>query len=45
MLKNLTLIYWKGEKYYLGKILEHPEIMNRERPWKSLWKISKMPII
>jgi predicted RNase H-like HicB family nuclease len=24
-----TLIYWKGEKYWLGKILEHPEIMSQ----------------
>jgi predicted RNase H-like HicB family nuclease len=26
---KITLIYWQGEKYYLGKILEHPEIMTQ----------------
>jgi len=26
---KLTVIYWRGEKYYLGKILEHPEIMTQ----------------
>lgn len=23
------MIYWKSEKYWLGKILEHPEIMTQ----------------
>lgn len=23
------MIYWKGEKYWLGKLLEHPEIMTQ----------------
>jgi len=27
--KNLTLIYWKGNKYWLGKLLENPEIMSQ----------------
>ena len=26
---QLTMIYWKGEKFWLGKILEHPEIMTQ----------------
>jgi predicted RNase H-like HicB family nuclease len=26
---KITLVYWKGEKFYLGKILEHPEIMTQ----------------
>lgn len=29
MLTNLTLIYWKNEKFWLGKLLEHPEIMTQ----------------
>jgi predicted RNase H-like HicB family nuclease len=29
MNKTLTMIYWKGERYWLGKILEHPEIMTQ----------------
>jgi predicted RNase H-like HicB family nuclease len=24
---KLTMVYWKGEHYWLGKLLEHPEIM------------------
>ena len=24
---KMTMIYWKGEKFWLGKLLEHPEIM------------------
>ncbi|MDB4444657.1 type II toxin-antitoxin system HicB family antitoxin [bacterium] len=24
-----TLIYWKGDKFWLGKLLEHPEIMTQ----------------
>jgi len=23
------MIYWKGDKFWLGKILEHPEIMTQ----------------
>ena len=23
------MIYWKGEKFWIGKILEHPEIMSQ----------------
>jgi len=26
---KLTIVYWKGEKFWLGKILEHPEIMTQ----------------
>ena len=26
---KLTMIYWKGEKFWLGKLLEHPEIMTQ----------------
>lgn len=26
---KITMIYWKGEKFWLGKILEHPEIMTQ----------------
>ena len=26
---KMTLIYWKSEKFWLGKLLEHPEIMTR----------------
>src|SRR3989304_1774812 len=29
MNKKLTMIYWKSEKFWLGKLLEHPEIMTQ----------------
>ena len=29
MKTKVTMIYWKGEKYWLGKLLEHPEIMTQ----------------
>lgn len=24
---KMTMIYWQSEKFWLGKLLEHPEIM------------------
>ncbi len=29
MKTKMTMIYWKGEKYWLGKLLEYPEIMTQ----------------
>jgi predicted RNase H-like HicB family nuclease len=26
---KMTLLYWKGDKFWLGKLLEHPEIMTQ----------------
>jgi predicted RNase H-like HicB family nuclease len=26
---RLTMGYWKGEQFWLGKLLEHPEIMTQ----------------
>ena len=34
--KNLTLIYWKGNKFWLGKLAENPEIMSQGRTLKEL---------
>jgi len=34
--RNLTLMYWKGEKYWLGKLLEIPEIMSQGRTLQEL---------
>jgi predicted RNase H-like HicB family nuclease len=34
--KNLTLMYWKGKKYWLGKLVENPEIMSQGRTLKEL---------
>ena len=27
--KRLTMVYWKGEKFWLGKLMEHPDIMTQ----------------
>ena len=29
MKTRMTMIYWKSERYWLGKLLEHPEIMTQ----------------
>ncbi len=26
---KMTMIYWKSDKFWLGKLLEHPEIMTQ----------------
>ena len=26
---KMKMIYWKGEKFWLGKLLDHPEIMTQ----------------
>jgi predicted RNase H-like HicB family nuclease len=36
MNKNLTLIYWKSDKFWLGKLLEHPEIMTQGETLEEL---------
>ncbi len=30
------VIYWKGEKFWLGKLLEHPEIMTQGETLEEL---------
>jgi predicted RNase H-like HicB family nuclease len=35
-MNRYTLIYWKGEKNWLGKILEHPEIMSQGETLEEL---------
>ena len=34
--KNLTMIYWKGERFWLGKLLDHPEIMSQGETLEEL---------
>ena len=36
MSTKLTLIYWKTKKFWLGKLLEHPEIMTQGRTLQEL---------
>ena len=33
---KFKMIYWKGEKYWLGKLLEHPEIMSQGKTLDEL---------
>ena len=34
--RSLTLIYWKSDRFWVGKLLEHPEIMSQGRTLKEL---------
>lgn len=36
MSAKLTMIYWKGDKFWLGKLKEHPEIMTQGKSLKEL---------
>lgn len=36
MKTKLSMVYWKGEKYWLGKLLEHPEIMTQGETLEEL---------
>ena len=29
MNRRLTMVYWKGEQFWLGKLLEYPDIMTQ----------------
>jgi len=33
---RVTMVYWKGERFWLGKILEHPEIMSQGESLEDL---------
>jgi predicted RNase H-like HicB family nuclease len=33
---KIKMVYWKGEKFWLGKILEHPEIMSQGETLEEL---------
>ena len=33
---KLTMVYWKGEKFWLGKLMEHPEIMTQGETMEEL---------
>jgi predicted RNase H-like HicB family nuclease len=33
---KLNMIYWRGEKLWVGKLLEHPEIMTQGKTLKEL---------
>jgi len=33
---KLKMIYWKGEKFWVGKLLEYPDIITQEKTLKEL---------
>lgn len=33
---KLNMIYWKGDQFWLGKLLEHPEIMTQSETLEEL---------
>ncbi len=36
MKTKLKMIYWKGEKFWVGKLVEHPEIMTQGETLEEL---------
>jgi predicted RNase H-like HicB family nuclease len=36
MEKKLTMVCWQGERFWLGKLLEHPEIMTQGETLEEL---------
>ncbi len=36
MLTKMHMIYWKSDRFWLGKLLEHPEIMTQGRTLEEL---------
>jgi predicted RNase H-like HicB family nuclease len=36
MQRHLTMVYWKGEHFWLGKLLEHPDIMTQGKTLEEL---------
>ena len=33
---KLKMVYWKGDKFWVGKLLEHPEIMTQGETLEEL---------
>ncbi len=33
---RMTMVYWKNKKFWLGKLIEHPEIMTQGRTLEEL---------
>ncbi|MDZ7698867.1 MAG: type II toxin-antitoxin system HicB family antitoxin [Deltaproteobacteria bacterium] len=34
--RSLSMVYWKGDKFWLGKLLEYPEIMTQGQTVEEL---------
>jgi predicted RNase H-like HicB family nuclease len=35
-MSEMNMIYWKGKKFWVGKLIDHPEIMSQGRTLKEL---------
>ena len=33
---KLKMIYWKGKKFWVGKLVDHPEVMTQGKTLKEL---------
>jgi predicted RNase H-like HicB family nuclease len=38
MKPKIQMLYWKGDNFWLGKLLEHPEIMTQGKTLEELEK-------
>lgn len=36
MATEMSMVYWKGKRYWVGKLLDHPEIMSQGKTLKEL---------
>jgi predicted RNase H-like HicB family nuclease len=36
LVSKVQMIYWKGDKFWVGKLLEHPKIMTQGKTLKEL---------
>jgi predicted RNase H-like HicB family nuclease len=36
MQQQLTMVYWKSQRFWVGKLLEHPEIMTQGETLEEL---------
>ncbi len=36
MVTKMKMVYWKGNKFWVGKLLEHPEIMSQGKTLAEL---------
>ena len=36
MSAEMNMVYWKGEKFWVGKLLDHPEIMSQGESLEEL---------
>ena len=36
MKSKLKMVYWKGEKYWVGKLVDHPDVMSQGETLEEL---------